>query len=84
MNTRGLMEMVILSVGFELGVINQAVFSTMIPMAVVAAFLTMRLLVTPEYSSLPSQHPYSETAPGLPPAATRETRRYGRDRGETK
>ena len=44
MNTRGLMELVILNVGFELGVINRAVFSMMVIMAVVTTFLTTPLL----------------------------------------
>jgi Kef-type K+ transport system membrane component KefB len=40
MNTRGLMELVILNIGLDLGVINQAVFSMMVVMAVVTTFLT--------------------------------------------
>jgi len=44
MNTRGLMELVILNIGFELGVINQALFSMMIIMALVTTFLTTPLL----------------------------------------
>jgi len=44
MNTRGLMELVILNVGFELGVINQAVFSMMVMMALVTTFLTTPLV----------------------------------------
>ena len=44
MNTRGLMELVILNVGFELGVINQAVFSMMVIMALVTTFMTTPLV----------------------------------------
>ena len=40
MNTRGLMELVILNVGFQLGVTNQAVFSMMLIMALLTKFLT--------------------------------------------
>jgi len=44
MNTRGLMELVILNIGIELGVINQALFSMMVLMALVTTFLTTPLI----------------------------------------
>ena len=44
MNTRGLMELVILNIGLELGVINQTLFSMMVLMALVTTFLTTPLL----------------------------------------
>ena len=44
MNTRGLMELVILSVGKELGVINDAVFAMMIIMALVTTAMTTPIL----------------------------------------
>ena len=44
MNTRGLMELVILNIGYDLGVINGAVFSMMVIMALVTTFLTTPLL----------------------------------------
>ena len=44
MNTRGLMELVILSVGRELGVITDAVFAMMVLMALVTTFLTTPIL----------------------------------------
>ena len=44
MNTRGLMELVILNVGRELGVITPAVFAMMVIMALVTTFLTTPLL----------------------------------------
>ncbi|HEV8145998.1 MAG TPA: cation:proton antiporter [Bryobacteraceae bacterium] len=44
MNTRGLMQLVILNLGFELGVINQALFSMMVVMAIVTTLLTTPLL----------------------------------------
>ncbi len=40
MNTRGLMELVILNVGLELSVISPALFSMMVVMAVVTTFMT--------------------------------------------
>jgi Kef-type K+ transport system membrane component KefB len=44
MNTRGLMELVILNVGLDLGVINYTVFSMMVIMAVTTTFMTSPLL----------------------------------------
>lgn len=44
MNTRGLMELVILNIGRELGVITDAVFAMMVIMAVVTTFLTTPIL----------------------------------------
>ena len=44
MNTRGLMELVILNLGLDLGVINQTLFSMMVLMALITTFLTTPLL----------------------------------------
>ncbi|MBX3395943.1 MAG: cation:proton antiporter [Phycisphaerae bacterium] len=44
MNTRGLMELVILNIGRELGVITDAVFAMMVIMAVATTFLTTPIL----------------------------------------
>lgn len=44
MNTRGLMELVILTVGLEAGVISPALFSMMVLMAVVTTLMTTPLL----------------------------------------
>ncbi len=44
MNTRGLMELVILNIGLDFGVINEALFSMMVLMALVTTFLTTPLL----------------------------------------
>jgi Kef-type K+ transport system membrane component KefB len=44
MNTRGLMELVILNIGLDLGVIEQTVFSMMVVMAVTTTFMTSPLL----------------------------------------
>lgn len=57
MNTRGLMELVILNIGRELGVITPAVFAMMVLMALVTTFLTTPVLqlVYPRrlYAALP-------------------------------
>lgn len=43
MNTRGLMELVVLNIGLDLGVISPAVFSMMVLMALVTTFMTTPL-----------------------------------------
>jgi Kef-type K+ transport system membrane component KefB len=44
MNTRGLMELVVLDIGYDLGVIPPTLFAMMVIMAVVTTFLTSPLL----------------------------------------
>jgi len=44
MNTRGLMELVILNIGLDIGVISPALFSMMVLMAIVTTFMTSPLL----------------------------------------
>jgi Kef-type K+ transport system membrane component KefB len=44
MNTRGLMELVILNIGFELGILKGGIFTIMVIMAVVTTFMTSPLL----------------------------------------
>ncbi len=44
MNTRGLMELVILSIGLDLGVISPALFTMMVLMALVTTFMTAPVL----------------------------------------
>jgi Kef-type K+ transport system membrane component KefB/nucleotide-binding universal stress UspA family protein len=44
MNTRGLMELVILTIGLDLGVISPALFAMMVLMALVTTFMTTPLL----------------------------------------
>jgi len=44
MNTRGLVELVILTVGLQFGVINDKVFAMMVIMAIVTTFMTTPLL----------------------------------------
>jgi Kef-type K+ transport system membrane component KefB len=40
MNTRGLMELVVLNIGFDLGVLNSQIFTMMVIMALVTTFMT--------------------------------------------
>ncbi|HSA55536.1 MAG TPA: cation:proton antiporter, partial [Gemmatimonadaceae bacterium] len=44
MNTRGLMELVVLNVGLDIGVISPALFAMMVLMALVTTFMTSPLL----------------------------------------
>jgi Kef-type K+ transport system membrane component KefB len=44
MNTRGLMELVILNIGLDLGIISPAMFSMMVLMALITTFMTTPLL----------------------------------------
>jgi Kef-type K+ transport system membrane component KefB len=44
MNTRGLMELIVLNIGLELGVISPTVFSMMVIMALVTTIVTAPLL----------------------------------------
>lgn len=45
MNTRGLMELVVLNIGLDLGVISQTVFSIMVVMALATTLMTTPLLM---------------------------------------
>src|SRR5262245_21822036 len=44
MNTRGLMELVVLNIGFDLGVISPKLFTMLVIMALVTTFMTTPLL----------------------------------------
>ncbi|MFJ5309791.1 cation:proton antiporter [Streptomyces sp. NPDC088350] len=59
MNTRGLTELVVLTVGLEVGVLNGALFSLMVVMALVTTFMTGPLLTL----LLPHATPDAGTGP---------------------
>jgi len=66
MNTRGLMELIVLNIGLELHVISQTIFSMMIVMAVLTTMATaplLRLLV-------PETRPPASNAPGATDSTT--------------
>lgn len=44
MNTRGLMELIILNIGYDLGILNPQIFAMMVIMALVTTFMTSPLL----------------------------------------
>ena len=50
MNTRGLIELIVLNIGLDLGVISPALFTMLVVMALVTTFMTsplIRLLLPP-------------------------------------
>lgn len=60
LNTRGLIELVILNIGFDLGIIPASLFSMMVLVALITTFMTSPLL-TLIYGS----HPVRQGAPAL-------------------
>ena len=69
MNTRGLMELVILNIGLDIGVISPALFSMMVMMALVTTFMTSPVLslICPKEMLQGSGKPAAEraTAPAV-------------------
>jgi len=64
MNTRGLMELVLLNIGLELGVLSPALFTMMVIMAVSTTFLTAPLLEWVYFSrALPKAYPAAAVDP---------------------
>ncbi len=49
MNTRGLVELVALNIGYDLGILSPSIFTMMVLMALVTTFLTSPLLDLAEY-----------------------------------
>jgi len=78
MNTRGLMELVVLNIGLDLGVISPTVFSMMVMMALVTTFATsplVRWIYPPERMAqdlVDVGEPAGEPTPAQPPAAAIE------------
>jgi Kef-type K+ transport system membrane component KefB len=57
MNTRGLMELVVLSIGLELGILSRLTFSMMVLMAVTTTFMTAPLVHLVGRSRVPAVRP---------------------------
>ncbi|WP_343426021.1 cation:proton antiporter [Candidatus Amarolinea dominans] len=55
MNTRGLMELIVLNVGLELGVISPTLFAMMVLMALVTTMLTSPLLRILKLQTIPGE-----------------------------
>jgi Kef-type K+ transport system membrane component KefB len=62
MNTRGLVELIVLNIGLDLGVISPTLFTMLVIMACVTTFMT-----TPILQALLRKHPWVERAPALDP-----------------
>ena len=65
MNTRGLMELIVLSIGYDLGVLSPTVFTMMVLMALVTTFMTSPALSAIQYyqrkRELLNTHPVPES-----------------------
>jgi Kef-type K+ transport system membrane component KefB len=70
MNTRGLMELVVLNVGLDIGVISPALFAMMVLMALATTFMTSPMLarIYPTRLLRAARHPPAESEPGRVPA----------------
>ncbi|SRR5581483_3629948 len=67
MNTRGLMELVVLNLGLDLGVISPVLFSMMVLMALITTFMTTPLLVAfGEMRDIADPHSKSAATPLRP------------------
>jgi Kef-type K+ transport system membrane component KefB len=70
MNTRGLMELVILNIGLDIGVISPALFSMMVIMALVTTFMTTPVLALICPKEFLAREPEKVVArPATPPIA---------------
>jgi Kef-type K+ transport system membrane component KefB len=73
MNTRGLMELIVINLGYELGVIPKSVFFMLVLMAVVTTYMTSpilrRLIRGTELEPLFAVSPFMQASAGLPSAA---------------
>ena len=49
MNTRGLMELIVLSIGYDLGVLSPTIFTMLVLMALVTTFMTSPALSAIQY-----------------------------------
>jgi Kef-type K+ transport system membrane component KefB len=69
MNTRGLMELVVLNIGLDTKVISPALFSMMVVMALVTTFMTSPVLekICPDGLLSGQREPLSSEWPALPP-----------------
>lgn len=73
MNTRGLMELIVLNIGLDLGVISPAVFAMMVVMALVTTFMTTPILELVYPQELIARDLLEQSAPSSsePPDSTR-------------
>ena len=56
MNTRGLVELVVLSVGLDLGILSPVLFTMMVAMALVTTFMATPVLVAMRICTCPPEN----------------------------
>ncbi|HMK30585.1 MAG TPA: cation:proton antiporter [Terriglobales bacterium] len=76
-NTRGLVELVVLNVGLELGILSSGLFTMLVIMALVTTFMTTPLLKLTQVTGWKSKQLQEVQWPGLPDAP--EARSFGKD-----
>lgn len=59
MNTRGLMELIVLNIGYDLGILSPEIFAILVLMALVTTFMTNPLLDLIEYLAKKKRYPIS-------------------------
>ncbi len=67
MNTRALMELIVINIGRDLGVLPSEMFTSLVIMAIVSTFVATPLIA---YLQAPNRRPLAEPISTLPPAAT--------------
>lgn len=67
MNTRGLVELVVLNVGYDLGILSDTLFAMLVLMAIVTTFATTPLLQLLEWAA-PNRAPHADAAADHPAA----------------
>ena len=73
MNTRGLVELIVLNLGYDLGILSPRVFSMMVLMALVTTFMTGPLLHAWVWMKRQSARPPAPTLEEVPPSSSRST-----------
>ena len=63
MNTRGLVELVILNAGLDLGILSPALFTMMVLMALVTTFMTTPILIAMQVETKTRSRPLSDLTP---------------------
>jgi Kef-type K+ transport system membrane component KefB len=87
MNTRGLTEIVIVLVGYQLGIIDAKLYAMMVVMALVTTAMTgplLRRLGAAEEPPAPQQDPRPAAEPGTPPHLRAEPDRSSSTRDEAR
>jgi len=81
MNTRGLMELIVLNIGLEMNVISPTLFAMLVIMALITTFATTPILHLITRKQLPDAHPFPELGtfspePAVAPQAATRVAQY--------